>query len=238
MRLAALLVVASVAYAQAPAGFVSLFNGRDLSGWTVPDGDNGHWKVVDGVIDYDAQSEAAKDKNLWSAKEYKDFVLRVDWRIKSTPFRNRNARIVMPDGHDKVDENGKVILIDVPDSDSGIFLRGTGKAQVNIWAWPVGSGEFYGYRMDPKMPAAVKAAVTPRMNADKDIGQWNSFEITVRGSTVSVVLNGHKVIDGATLPDLPGRGRIALQHHGTFRDGRWMGPPSLVQFRNIYIREL
>ena len=35
-------------------GFVSLFNGRDLSGWKVPAGDNGHWKVVDGVIDYDA----------------------------------------------------------------------------------------------------------------------------------------------------------------------------------------
>src|SRR5438105_723905 len=39
---------------QPPPGFVTLFNGRDLSGWTVPEGDNGHWKVLDGVIDYDA----------------------------------------------------------------------------------------------------------------------------------------------------------------------------------------
>ena len=44
--------------AETPAGYVSLFNGRDLSGWKVPEGDNGHWKVVDGVIDYDALSEA------------------------------------------------------------------------------------------------------------------------------------------------------------------------------------
>jgi hypothetical protein len=239
LSIIALAALAAVpAHAQAPAGFTSLFNGRDLTGWTIPEGDNGHWKVVNGVIDYDAMSEAAKDKNLWSVKEYKDFVLRVDWRIKATPFRNKNARIVMPDGHDKLDENGKPILIDVPDSDSGVFLRGSGKAQVNIWCWPVGSGEFYGYRTDRSTPAEVRAAVTPKYNADRDIGQWNTFEITVRGNTVSVVLNGKAVIDKAQLPGLPEKGRLALQHHGSFRNGAWAGPPALVQFRNIYIKEL
>jgi hypothetical protein len=88
------------------------------------------------------------------------------------------------------------------------------------------------------MPPEVKAAVTPKYNADKDIGQWNTFEITVRGDVVSVVLNGKLVIDKAKLPGLPGKGRLALQHHGSFRDGKWMGPPSLVQFRNIYIKEM
>ena len=33
-----------------PEGFTSLFNGKDLSGWKVPDGDNGHWRVVDSVL--------------------------------------------------------------------------------------------------------------------------------------------------------------------------------------------
>ena len=124
-----------------------------------------------------------KDKNLWTVKAYKNFVARVDWRIKSTPYINRNMRIVMPDGHDKLDENGKVINIAGPDSDSGFILRGSGKAQLNIWCWPVGSGEMYGYRTDPKMPPEVRAAATPKVNADKDIGQWNTFEVTVQGST-------------------------------------------------------
>lgn len=230
--------LAQPARAQAPAGFVSLFNGRDLSGWTVPEGDNGHWKVVNGAIDYDARSEAPKDKNLWSAKEYRDFILRVDWRITATPYRNKDVRIILPDGTEKRDEKGEVIRIEVPDSDSGVYLRGSGKAQVNIWCWPVGSGEFYGYRTDPKMPPEVKASVTPKLHADHDIGKWNTFEITVRGDTVAVVLNGKRVIDKARLPGLPEKGRLALQHHGTFRDGAWQGPPSLVQFRNIYIREL
>src|SRR6185369_6213059 len=71
-----------------PEGFVSLFNGKDLLGWKVPAGDNGHWKVVDGVIDYDAQSEAQGDKSLWSDREYGDFILHVDWRLKEAPFLN------------------------------------------------------------------------------------------------------------------------------------------------------
>src|SRR4051794_38872242 len=80
-----LALAASAVYgASTPAGFVSLFNGRDLAGWKAPEGDNGHWKVLNGVIDYDARSEAPTDKNLWSEKEYKDFVLKIDWCIKET----------------------------------------------------------------------------------------------------------------------------------------------------------
>ena len=126
----------------------------------------------------------------------------------------------------------------MPDSDSGIFLRGSSKSQVNIWCWPTGSGEVYGYRMDEKMPAAVRAGVTPRANADKDIGEWNAFEITMKGDRLTVVLNGITVIENAQLPGVPARGRIALQHHGQKKDGVWTGPPSLVQFRNISIKEL
>src|SRR5437899_12311285 len=69
----------------APRGFTSLFNGKDLSGWKVAEGDNGHWKVKDGVIDYDARSEAPKDKSVWSDKSYRDFTLRLDWRLKTEP---------------------------------------------------------------------------------------------------------------------------------------------------------
>jgi hypothetical protein len=221
-----------------PEGFVSLFDGKSLAGWTVPEGDNGHWKVVDGVIDYDAQSEAKGDKNLWSRREYEDFVLRVDWRLKETPYINPNVPYVLPDGSHAHDTHGKELHMALPDADSGVFLRGSGKYQANIFCWPIGSGELYGVRTDSKMPPEVRAAATPRTQADKPVGQWNRFEITVRGSTIKVVLNGKTVIPGAEIPGLPQRGRIALQHHGAKRDGKWVGPPSLVQFKNIYIKEL
>jgi Domain of Unknown Function (DUF1080) len=223
--------------AQQP-NFGSLFNGKDLSGWKVPAGDNGHWKVVDGVIDYDAASEATGDKSLWSERSYGDFTLRVDWRIKETPYVNPNVPIIRYDGTHKKDAAGKEIRISVPDSDSGILLRGTSKAQVNIWAWPIGSGEVYGYRMDEKMPAAVRAGVTPSKNADRNIGEWNSYEITVRGTRLTVVLNGQTVINAAELPELPANGPVGLQHHGSKKGGAWTSPPALVQFRNIAIAEL
>ena len=129
-----------------PEGFRPLFNGKDLGGWTVPEGDNGHWKVLDGVIDYDAQSEAKGDKNLWSVEEFGDFELRLDWRIKETtgffdvPF-------VLPDGSTVKGPDGKNLTHPMPNADSGIYLRGLPKYQLNIWCWPIGSGEVYGYRM-------------------------------------------------------------------------------------------
>src|SRR5262245_31339756 len=214
-----LLWASSAAAAEPPQGFTSLFNGKDLSGWKVPDGDNGHWRVVEGVIDYDAMSEASGEKSLFSQKEFGNFTLLVDWRIKDTPFKNPRVPIVMPDGTHKLGPDGKEITIVVPDSDSGIYVRGSSKAQVNIWCWPIGSGEVYGYRMDKSMPAAVRAGVTPKTNADHNIGEWNTFEIAVRGNKLSVKLNGKQVLDEAELPGLPEKGPIALQHHGSQKNG-------------------
>jgi hypothetical protein len=221
-----------------PAGFTSLFNGKDLAGWKIPAGDNGHWKVVDGVIDYDAESEAKGEKNLMTEREFGDFELRVDWRIKSAPYINPNVPYILPDGSQARDSAGKPLKLALPDSDSGIILRGDVKNQVNIWCWPAGSGEFYGYRTDPKMPAEVKAAVTPRTQADKPVGEWNQFQITMRGDRVTVALNGKTVISNAQLPGIAPRGSIGLQHHGGKKNGEWSSPPALLQFRNVQVKEL
>jgi len=235
----AMLTLCAGALAIAQDGFTSLFNGTDFTGWKVPAGDNGHWKVVDGVIDYDAESEApGDDKSLWSERAFGDFALKVEWRIKSTPYINPGVPIILPSGLHKKDADGKEIRTSVPDSDSGIYLRGDSKAQVNIWGWPIGSGEVYGYRMDAKMPPAVRAGVTPKRNADRDIGAWNAFEITMRGDRLTVILNGEEVISAAQLPGIAPRGPIALQHHGAKKGGVWVSPPSLVQFRNISIKEM
>lgn len=237
----AAFLISSLAIAQEgkiPDGFTSLFNGKDLTSWKLPAGDNGHWKVLDGVIDYDAMSEAKEDKNLWTEKSYKDFILYVDWRIKETPWSNPNVPLILPSGLHKLDEKGKQITMLVPDSDSGILLRGVGKCQANIWNWPIGSGEVYGYRMDEKMPPEVRRGVTPTTNADKNIGEWNTFRITMKGDRMTVELNGITVIENAWLPDLSATGPIGLQHHGSMKDGKWNSPPSLVQFRRIYIKEI
>jgi hypothetical protein len=167
------------------------------------------------------------DKNLWTEKAYGDFELIVDWRLPGKA-KKKMIPIILPSGDHEKDANGKDKQIEIDDfGDSGIYLRGSEKSQVNIWSWPVGSGEVWGYRMDKKMPAEVRAGATPKMNADKKPGQWNRFHITMKGDRLTVVNNGKTVIENAQLPGVPLRGPIALQHHG-----------DPVEFANLYIREL
>ena len=237
IALGAITLLTHSSLADKSDGFISLFNGKDLSGWKIPEGDNGHWQVIDGVIDYDAQSEAKGDKNLWTEKSYKDFILKIDWRLKETTGFY-DVPYVLPDGSYVLDADGKKITHKIKNADSGIFLRGTSKAQLNIWCWPIGSGEVYGYRNNPKVSAEVRAGVTPKLNPDNPVGEWNHFEITMKGDRLTVISNGHLIIDNARLPEVPEQGPIALQHHGGKKNGEFSPASSLVQFRNIEIKEL
>jgi putative heme-binding domain-containing protein len=216
-------LVAFLESLQESDGFVPLFNGKDLGGWNKDPSHEAHWTVKEGgILRYDA-----KGKDLWTEKSYGDFVLKVDWRFPSTPVE-KEAPVILPDGSvttkmEKVMDGG----------DSGIFLRGSQKSQVNIWCWPIGSGEIYGYRTDPKLPPEVRAAATPKSRADLPPGQWNKFVIIMKGDRLTVVLNGTTVIDQAQLPGVPARGPIGLQH-----PGRPLTPEMPVEFANLLIREL
>lgn len=223
----------------APPGYTSLFDGKTLNGWKVHPKSVGHWQVLDGVIDYDALSQApGNERHLWTEKSFGDFELHVDWRIKETNGLYP-IPIVLSDGSFKKDEQGEVIRNPTPNADSGILLRGEMKWQCNIWCWPVGSGEVYGYRMDQNMPPEVRAAVTPSRRADKPVGEWNTFIITMQGDRLTVNLNGQTVIESAQLPGVPTEGPIGFQHHGgKDKDGNYNMSASLLQFRNVFIKEL
>lgn len=212
--------------AKADEGFVSIYNGMDFTGWKFDEGHEGHWVARDWVLSYDGKS-TAKDPNLWSEKEYGDFVMVCDWRWTGKPVKKKHPAIG-PDGKTPVGADGKPMEDDVDDAgDSGIYLRGSSKSQVNMWCWPIGSGEVYGYRTDGSMPAEVIAGVTPKKAMDKPIGQWNRFVITMKGDRLTVELNGEVVIENAQLPGIAAKGPIALQHHG-----------DAIDFANIYIKEL
>lgn len=207
--------------------FRPLYTGIDLSGWKIDPGDEGHWRTNDWILEYDGQSTTT-NKQLWTEKEFGDFVLIADWRLTRKPDR-RPLPIVRPDGNSPTDDKG-VRMLSSPSMDagnSGIYLRGLDQAQVAIWCWPVGSGGVSGYFMDTNQPPAVRAAATPRVRADARAGEWNRFEITVRGDRVTVVLNGNLVLQNAQLPGLRKRGPIGLGNHG-----------DPVQFANLFIKEL
>ncbi len=207
--------------AERAVGFRSLYNGVDLDGWVVGEGEEGHWKAADWKLSYDGQGG-----HLWSEEEFGDFELIADWRW-SGPAAEAMRPVILPNGSVQ-HEGGQAVQAAVTDAgDSGIYLRGSSKSQVNIWCWPVGSGEVWGYRTDASMPAEVRAACTPKVAADAPIGKWNRFHIRMVGDRLTVDLNGQRVIDGAQLPGVPARGPIALQHHG-----------HPIEFANLFVREL
>lgn len=197
-------------------GFTQIFDGASLKGWKhVTETKN--WSAINGVLKHDGMPTPTKD--LWSEKSYKDITVQLDWRWSGRgPMKMQP--VVKPDG-----SNGE--KVEVEELDSGLYLRGDSKSQVNFWNWTVGSGEVYGFRMDNKQPAEVRAAVTPKTKADKPLGEWNRTIITFRGDRLSVTLNGQVVIENAQLPGTPTEGPIGFQHHG-----------SKIDFANVWIKEL
>ena len=69
-----------------PPAFVPLFNGRDLTGWT---GDTAGYSVVDGAI-----TCGPKGTNLFTAREYSNFVLR--FRFRLAPGANNGIGVRAP----------------------------------------------------------------------------------------------------------------------------------------------
>ncbi|MFO1460283.1 MAG: DUF1080 domain-containing protein [Verrucomicrobiota bacterium] len=207
-------------------GFRPLYNGLDLTGWHGAPDALKHWKAEDWTLTHDG-AHGEGDPHLWSDEEFGDFILVADWRWTAKPV-DGELPVILPNGTRALNADGSPKTLKVPDAgDSGIYLRGSDRSQVNIWCWPVGSGEVYDYREDSNLPTEVRAAVTPKLKADRPIGEWNRFIITLRGDRLTVVLNDQVVIENARLPGIPARGPIALQHHG-----------APIQFANLFVHRL
>jgi hypothetical protein len=213
--------------ANVDVGFKTLYYGINLKGWKVEPGSEGHWTAKDTILAYDGKSDA-KIKDLWTDKSYRDFEFIVDYKFKGKGVKKSYPN-VLPSGDDEIDPvTKKVKEIEVMDAgNSGVYLRGSDKAQINISFYPVGTGEIVGYRTDKTLPAAIRAAVTPKMRADEAAGKWNRIHATMKGDRVTVVLNNTLVIDNAQLPGIPAEGPIGLQHHG-----------DPIEFANLFVREL
>jgi hypothetical protein len=203
-------------------GFRRLFDGASLHGWREAPEHAGHWSARGGVLVYDGKGDT-----LWTEESFGDFELVADWRWTREHQGRMQRPFIGPDGLEVRNPDGTPKTIEVEERDSGIYLRGSTKAQINMWMWPCGSGEIWGYRTDAAQPAEVRAAATPSTPADKPVGEWNRFVIRMEGERVTVALNGVVVIRGARLPGVPPRGPIGLQSHG-----------SPVEFQNLFVRPL
>jgi hypothetical protein len=212
-----------------PEGFTALFNGKDLTGWqgVVPIDQRKklkpeelekahkmanekylpHWTVQDGVINYDG-----KGNSLQTVKDYGDFEMYVDWKI-----REKGDSGIYLRGNPQVQ---------IWDSDHlGPNLRKD---------WHTGSGGLWNNSKHPNQPLKKADRPVGEWNTFHIIMKGDKVTIWLNGEKVvnDTPLENYwdkpkKPMPGEDLPPLPATGPIELQHHG---DQLW--------FKNIYIREL
>jgi hypothetical protein len=213
------------------AGYTPLIENDSLAAWNLKSWHNGHWTLRDGVINYDGKARARKpqDPSLWTKKDYGDFTIYAEWRFPEKPAM-KPTPIVLYNGDFLMEEDNptkRVTRGHLDAGDSGLMFRGSSKCQANIWCQELGSGEINGYRTDHKMPQEVRRACIPIKKADRPLGEWNAFLVTMKSDRMTVDLNGERVIDAAELPGVPKSGPIGLQHHG-----------DPVQFRQLWVKSL
>ena len=229
LLLVSLIVAPTWAAADGAEDFKSMFDGKTMKGWKMVTGHKGHWRAVNGVIDYDGKSEAKTRaaQSLYSQQWYHDFTFKFEWRLSSEPKMLDNRKLNPEQGWVRTSDGKYEKERYLSAGDSGVYLRGTSQLQINLWCHPMGSGQVHAFMIDIDLPLEVRRACVPKKNTDRAPGEWNAMQITLIDNVLTVVQNGETVIDQVELPGrLPFGGPMVLQHHG-----------DPIQFRNLYIRE-
>jgi hypothetical protein len=235
LSFASCALVAAAHAAQPPPGFVSLFNGRDLSGWR--GGDTFDHRALLAMSEAERAAQIAK----WTASltELKDG--RPHWRAERGVLVNDGFGGYATTERDYGDFELQLEYTLAKGADSGVYLRGV--PQVQIWDPTMPDPKGHGYaRGSGGLWNNTKGTPgrDPLVRADKPIGDWNKLRVTMVGSRVSVWLNNRQVVDHVILENfydrrlpaeqrrpVPPRGPIQLQTHG-----------GETHWRNIFIREI
>ena len=193
-------------------GWKLLFNGNDLWGWTVASSPEA-WRVEDGTIYCTGKGRGF----LYSNEQYKNFVLRLDFKM--SPNANSGVFVRIWDRNDPVNTGMEIQILD------SYGRPNPGKHDCG----------------------ALYDIVAPLKNAARPAGEWNSLSICCRDSHLMAFMNGEKIVDvnlsqwteaGKNPDGTPNKfkyayremvkpGYIGLQNHG-----------HQVWFRNVKVRPL
>ena len=188
-----------------------LFNGENLDGWTIFVGDStvnpgDFFYVNDGMI----ETVGVPVGYLRTVKTYSDYRLHVEWRYPETP------------------------------TNSGVFLHTTGPDLI----WPAhyqgqlkfeNAGDFIVHGVGEKATIRDTVYISTRdvkpviakenPSNENPAGEWNSYDITCKGNTIELRVNG--LLQNTATDCSLTSGGIGLQAEG-----------SRIQFRNLWIEPL
>ena len=122
------------------------------------------------------------------------------------------------------------------DANSGIFIRCTDPEKIgSVNAYEV---NIWDARPDPTYGTGAIVNVAKVDPMPRAAGKWNVYEITAKGSSFTVTLNGQKTVDGATDAKFA-TGKVALQHGLGLKDANGVeSDKGTVKFRKVEIKPL
>jgi hypothetical protein len=204
-----LTAVVAVSASATEPGFVALFDGKSLDGWQIV-GQKGRGYVVENGL---LVCPADGGGNLFTTKEYSNFILRFEFRLFEGSNNGIGIRAPL-----EGDAAYKGMEIQILDDGAAVYQGKLRPAQYH---------------------GSIYDVVPARQGFKKPTGEWNREEITAKGRNITVILNGTTIVDAdldsvrdpAVLEKHPGlarsSGHIGLLGHGT-----------RVEFRNFRIQEL
>jgi hypothetical protein len=215
--LSALFMVAA-AKAEPTAGWVDLFNGRDLTGWVDVNTSPETWQVRDGLLICSGQPIGV----MRSEKQYENFLLHIEWR------------------HMEPGGNSGVFLWSEGVPAPGKTLPKGMEVQMLELQYPLlnrekdGSPRHAGYVSGELFGANGLEAVpdNPRGRRSmswemrcKGAGEWNTYDVVAVDGVVKLAING-KFVNGVSQATVR-KGYLCLESEG-----------AEIHFRNIRLLEL
>lgn len=188
-------------------GFVSLFDGKTLKGWQ---------GAVNGYVAEDGNLVCIPDKggNLFTEKEYSDFIIRFEFKLESGSNNGLGLRSPLQGVPAYV---GMELQI----------LDDTADVYKNLQPY-----QYHG---------SVYGVVPAKRGHLKPVGEWNSQEVICKGRQVKVILNGTTIVDADIDKAADPHTADKRPHPGLTREKGFigfLGHGSRVEMRNIRIKDL
>ena len=187
-------------------GFTKLFNGKNLDGWTSKN--LAGYKVASNKI----LCQRRGGGNLYTAKEYANFVYRFEFKLP--PGANNGLGIRTPTSGDAAYVGFELQI-----------LENSHPSYLNLQPY-----QYHG---------SLYNLIPAQRGFQRPPGYWNYQEVTVNGKNVKVVLNGVTILDDTWDKDWPEAKR--KRHKGLQKDKGHIalfGHGATIEFRNIRIKEL
>ena len=189
-----------------------LFNGENLDGWTIVNGDKTTWAAKDNMLVTSGKPTGVLRTN----DMYENFILELDWR--------------------HITENGNAGLFVWSDAIPAVGVPFTRAIEVQIMDgkeldWYTTHGDIFsiwGATMTPDRPHPNGDHVQrclPSERRSKPFPEWNHYKVTCNDGAIKLEVNGKEVSGGFDIA--PRKGYICIEAEGTE-----------AHFKNIRIQEL